>query len=253
MRYRSLLCGLAVLAAPVAPAFAGESLRGSRASIRHQHEVAREADLTFLRTPAQIREFVASERLEQVTSNAHLTIAKVSFPYTRPIVKVFLERLAAQYFAATGEKLVVTSLTRPTSSQPRNASPYSVHPAGIAVDFRVPRKSEDRFWLEATLLMLEGDGLLDVTRERRPPHYHVAVFPDEYEAYVTARLAAEAQTPAGDVSPTSATDAIESEREIPVVQPAAEPDDQRPSIALIGLFGGLALSLSAGGLLLRRT
>jgi hypothetical protein len=43
---------------PVVPAFANADLRGSRTSIRHQHEVAKDADLTFLRTPSQIREFV---------------------------------------------------------------------------------------------------------------------------------------------------------------------------------------------------
>src|SRR5690349_20285718 len=191
MRHRSLLSGILALAIPVAPAFAGADLGGSRASIRHQHDVAMEADLTFLRTPAQVREFVKKERLEQVTPTADLSIAKVSFPYTRPIVKTFIERLAAQYHAATGEKLVVTSLTRPTSRQPSNASPFSVHPAGIAVDFRVPSASDDRFWLEATLLMLEGQGVLDVTRERRPPHYHVAIFPDEYTTYLAGVMARE--------------------------------------------------------------
>lgn len=240
------------LVIPVAPAFAVADLSGSRASIRHQHEVAKDADLTFLRTPAQIREFVEKERLELVTSTSVLTINKVSFPYVRPIVKQFLERLAAQYHAATGEKLVVTSLTRPTSRQPRNASPYSVHPAGIAVDFRVPAQPGDRFWLEATLLMLEGSGVLDVTRERRPPHYHVAVFPEQYETYLAARAATETRTPVAEAA-TSVNDAIESVREIPVMQPAAEPGDTRPTIALIGLLTGLALTLSAGGLMLRRT
>jgi hypothetical protein len=252
MRHRSLRSAILALVIPVAPAFANADLRGSRTSIRHQHEVAKDADLTFLRTPAQVREFVEKERLELVTSTSDLTITRVSFPYARPIVKTFLERLAAQYRAATGEKLVVTSLTRPTSRQPRNASPYSVHPAGIAVDFRVPAQADDRFWLEATLLMLEAEGVLDVTRERRPPHYHVAVFPEQYETYLAARLAAEAKTPAAETA-TSVDDAIESVREIPVLQPAAEPGDARPPIALIGLLTGLALTLSAGGLMLRRT
>lgn len=187
-----------------------------------------------------------------VTSTADLEIAKVSFPYTRPLVKQFIERLAAQYRAATGERLVVTSLVRPTSRQPRNASPYSVHPAGIAVDFRVPASSNDRFWLEATLLMLEGEGVLDVTRERRPPHYHVAIFPEEYETYLSKRLAAETKTSVAEKPATSVDAAIESVGEIPVVQPADE-QGLRPSIALIGLFAGTALTLSAGGLLLRRT
>ena len=252
MRFRSPLVFLLALGAPVASAFAGESLRGSRASVRHQHEVAREADLTFLRTPAQVREFVEKERLELVTSTNDLTVSKVSFPYARPIVKVFLDRLAAQYHAATGEKLVITSLTRPTSRQPRNASPYSVHPAGIAVDFRVPAESRNRFWLEATLLMLESEGVLDVTRERRPPHYHVAIFPEQYETYVAERLAADAGTPAADESATSAPQDVESVETTPVVQATTESGDQVPPVALIVGLAGAALTLGAGGLLRRR-
>ena len=251
MRHRSLLSGILALVIPVAPAFADADLGGSRTSIRHQHEVAKDADLTFLRTPAQVREFVAKERLEPVTSSADYSIAKVSFPYTRPIVKTFIERLAAQYHAATGEKLVITSLTRPTSRQPRNASPYSVHPAGIAVDFRVPAASADRFWLEATLLMLESEGVLDVTRERRPPHYHVAIFPDEYSTYLAARLAKEAETPTpvAEEAATSVDRAIES---VGAAVAPAEPDNYSPSIALIAATAGLALTLGAGSLLLRR-
>ena len=239
---------------------AGGELRGSRASVRHQHEVAKESDLTFLRTAAQIQEFVMQERLEAVYSTAHLTVSKVSFPYVRPLVKQFLDRLAAQYYAATGKKLVVTSLTRPTSRQPRNASPLSVHPAGIAVDFRVPAHSADRFWLEATLLMLESEGVLDVTRERRPPHYHVAVFPEQYESYLAARHPREALMPAVDESTTSVESApalsganmIESLRDLPVVQPAQEQGEHGPPISLIVALAGVALTLGAGGLILRR-
>jgi LysM repeat protein len=41
-------------------------------------------------------------------------------------------------------------------------------------------------WLEKTLLSLEKQGVLDVTRERRPPHYHVALFPQPYTRYVAS-------------------------------------------------------------------
>jgi hypothetical protein len=34
------------------------------------------------------------------------------------------------------------------------------------------------------LLSLEDKVVLDVTRERNPAHYHVAVFPRQYERYV---------------------------------------------------------------------
>ena len=40
--------------------------------------------------------------------------------YARPEVVLFLERLGKQYREACGEPLVVTSLTRPKSSQPHS-------------------------------------------------------------------------------------------------------------------------------------
>lgn len=184
-----LLLATALVTFPAASVHAAAALQlgGSQASMRRQHEVAEDLDLTFLRTPAQVRAFVKQERLEKVPGNAHYTMAKVTFPYARPAVKTFIERLAAQYHAYSGDKLVVTSLTRPTSRQPRNASRLSVHPAGIAVDFRIPNGRRNRKWLEKALLSLERTGVLDATRERRPPHYHVAVFPERYEAYIAKR------------------------------------------------------------------
>jgi LysM repeat protein len=118
--------------------------------------------------------------------NADYELAAVSHPYARPAVKLFVERLSAQYRSACGEKLVVTSLTRPVQQQPRNASDLSVHPAGMAVDMRISRKRSCVRWLEKTLLSLEKQGVLDVTRERRPPHYHVALFPQPYTRYVAS-------------------------------------------------------------------
>jgi hypothetical protein len=113
----------------------------------------------------------------------------VSFPYARPEVDLFLRRLAGQYHAACGERLVVTSLTRPTTRQPRNASDRSVHPTGMAVDLRYSWSRGCRAWLERVLLDLERAGVLDATLERHPAHYHVAIFPRAYDAYVERLVA----------------------------------------------------------------
>ena len=181
---------IALAATPLLTAGAG-SLRGSRESMEHQYEVAREEDVAFLRTPADVREQIETQQLERVAPNADIVLANVSYPYARHEVTLFIERLAAEYRAATGHPLVVTSLTRPTSKQPSNAHPLSVHPAGLAVDLRVPADAAARAWLEAKLMSLEDRNILDVTRERHPPHYHVAVFPEEYQSYENARVAEE--------------------------------------------------------------
>jgi hypothetical protein len=174
------------LLTPAASAIAGE-LDGSRASVRKAHRVARREEYTFLRTAAQVREFVKTAKLERVSSSKHVLVNNVSFPYARPQVRQFIERLGAQYHAVTGDRLVITSLTRPLSRQPRNASALSVHPTGMAFDLRIPKKAWQRVWLERTLLALEDQVVLDVTKERSPAHYHVAVFPREYERYLAAQ------------------------------------------------------------------
>jgi hypothetical protein len=107
----------------------------------------------------------------------------VSYAFARPEVRDFVERFAASYRDATGSRLVVTSLTRPTSAQPANAHKLSVHPAGMAVDLRVPAAGTDRAFLESSLLAMEKAGVLDVTRERSPAHYHVAVFAEAFSRY----------------------------------------------------------------------
>jgi hypothetical protein len=150
-----------------------------------QDAAAHRNDFTFIRTPAQLYRFVKAGWLVRVRPNENLMLHGVSYPYARPEVALFVRRLGAEYRAACGRKLVVTSLTRPEDRQPKNASRRSVHPTGMAVDLRYSSSRVCRRWIERVLLNLEGAGILEATRERYPPHYHVAVFPERYSAYVT--------------------------------------------------------------------
>jgi hypothetical protein len=186
--------GAALALASVACAGTAQAaeLGGSLTSMKQQYSVALDHQYTFLKTPAQVREYVANGRLEELSGNADYVLYKVSFPYARPEVRIFVERLAADYRATTGGMLVVTSLTRPDALQPRNAHQLSVHPAGMAVDFRSPDDATSRQWLEKTLLSMEKDRLIDATRERHPPHYHVAVFREPFLAYAKRRDAEDA-------------------------------------------------------------
>lgn len=152
--------------------------------MRRQNAVAQQQDYTFLKTSGDVWNFVSKGLLVPVRGNSNYKVEDTSFPYARPAVKLFVERLGQQYRNACGERLVVTSLTRPLSRQPANASDLSVHPAGMAVDVRRSRKASCRRWVERTLASLEAQGVLDATRERRPPHYHVAIYPNSYTRYV---------------------------------------------------------------------
>jgi hypothetical protein len=187
---RQYVPALAALLLALLPASTNaQSLRGSSASLTRQNRAAERHDFTYLRTASQVRQYVEAGYLVEVPARgAHHEVARgVSFPYARPAVRTFVARLAEQYHHACGEKLVVTSLTRPMSRQPRNASDRSVHPTGMAMDLRRSRRPACQRWIERVLLDLERAGVLEATRERRPPHYHVALYPEPYTAHV-ARL-----------------------------------------------------------------
>ena len=188
VRRLSLLVWLSVFLA-LGVEIQGQALRGSEASVTRAFARAEDHDFTFLRNGAHVQRFVAAGYLVRLKSSRDFLLHDVSFPFGRPEVKLFVQRLGGQYRRACGEELVVTSLTRPLSEQPHNASTFSVHPTGMAVDFRTSLNSVCRYWLESTLLYLEAAGVLEATRERRPSHYHVVVFPKLYAAYVSEVMA----------------------------------------------------------------
>ena len=176
----------AVCAVAVAAPASAQSLRGSPASLDVQNQQARNHDFTYLNRGQDVARLVGAGLLVPLEGSSHYQLMNVSFKVARPEVRLFVERLSAQYVRACGEPLVVTSLTRPKAYQPRNASPRSVHPTGMALDLRVPTDARCRRWLESTLLALEGRKVLDATLERNPLHYHVALFPGPYVAYVAS-------------------------------------------------------------------
>lgn len=165
------------------------SLLGSATSVRRMDREANRHNFTRLEDGKDVRRFVRLGLLVPIYGNRNYRLSSVSFPYVRPEVRTFIERFTAQSRQVCRGILTVTSSTRPTRRQPRNASPRSVHPTGMAVDFRIPRDPECRTWVENTLKILEGERVLEATRERRPPHYHVAVFPSAYAKYLSAKNA----------------------------------------------------------------
>ncbi|HEX4962118.1 MAG TPA: DUF5715 family protein [Thermoanaerobaculia bacterium] len=200
IRQRRRFAAFCLLSLPASLADA-QSLLGSRESMQRQDEQAQEHGYTYMRTTADVRDFAKRGLLVRLRGNADYDIEsdEVSFPYARPEVKLFVERLADQYRSACGEKLVVTSLTRPITRQPWNASVLSVHPTGMAADLRKSSSSACRNWLENTLLDLEGKGVLEATKEQYPPHYHVALFPSPYLRYIGSGQLPPVEVAADDV------------------------------------------------------
>jgi LysM repeat protein len=163
-----------------------QTLKGSPASVKKQYDLAQSYGFNFIQTASEVAPNVKSGELHKVSPGRHIELHDVSYPYAVSETVLFLDRLSQQYHDACGEKLTVTSLLRPVNNQPANAVALSVHPSGMAVDLRIPEKRKCRSWLEGTLLSLEKERVLDVTRERRPAHYHVAVYAEQYETRVAA-------------------------------------------------------------------
>lgn len=249
--HRLIIASLVSLFLVAPPARSNEvavSLRGSPNSMERQNTVATSLGYDFVETSDALSTLVEEGELVVMPGNGDYDVLEtVSYPYARPEVRLFVERLAAQYSEATGEKLVVTSLIRPLSEQPRNSHELSVHPAGIAIDFRISSRRASQQWLESVLLKLERQALLDVTRERWPAHYHVALFPQAYRAHVSALIGAEAFAQAMDYD-------AEPEEEPIEVETTAAPAPERTAAAAVApiegdTLGGKHLAVVAGVLL----
>lgn len=139
-------------------------------------------------TEAEREAAIAAQRIVPLPGNEHYTLSGVSSPYVLPVGRMFVERLAEQYHEADCGILTVTSAHRFPNAQPGNASRWSVHPMGAAVDLRIPADEMCRSWLHDTLLAIESQGRVDATQETRPPHFHVVVDPGQYGTFLQNRL-----------------------------------------------------------------
>lgn len=182
-----------------------QTLKGSAESINKQYRTAIAYGFSFVNTAQSLNSHLNTNQLVRVSPDRYMALHDVSYPYAVQGTKLFLSRLSAQYYSMCGEKLTVTSLLRPKDRQPANSVARSVHPTGMAVDLRIPSKAKCRTWLENTLLSLERERVLDVTRERYPPHYHVAVYSRDYETRVAGLAGSKAvETAAATVADNAA-------------------------------------------------
>jgi hypothetical protein len=169
---RAILTGLGLLMA--GGAAGAQSLRGSPASVNRMYSQAVTSDLEFLRSRKSLLEAVNDGELVPINLTNDLDLERVKYPYALPATRDFVNSFARKYHASCGERLVVTSAARPRGEQPRNASPKSVHPTGMAVDFRKPTGACLKY-MRTELLAMEKAGTLEATEERHPVHFHVAV------------------------------------------------------------------------------
>lgn len=186
----AVLLALSALARPAA----SQTLRGSPESVERMYQEAQREQLQFSETAGDVQAAAASGSLVRLTTGRDVTLRNVAFPYVTPATLTFVERLGRAHHVACGKPLMITSAARPTTRQPANSVAESVHPTGMAVDLRKPTGRCLR-WLRATLLDLEDAGVIEATEERRPPHFHVAVFPTAYTRYAATHDVPAAEPP----------------------------------------------------------
>lgn len=181
-----------------------QSLRGSPASVDLMYTTAEGEQLLFLRTTADVYEAARVGALKLITFTDDLELDHATFPFVLPATKRFADSFARAYHEGCGERIGVTSGARPMDKQPRNASPKSVHPTGMAVDFRKPRNPVCLQWMRQNLLKLEDAHVIEATEERHPAHFHVAVLHQDHEPRfqlaAVAPDAGKAQTEGGKVA-----------------------------------------------------
>ena len=110
-----------------------------------------------------------------------------SVAYVLSSTLTFFRNLSEAYNAAGCGRLMVNNVLRlDDRRRPRNASPHSVHPRGMAVDLRIIHLSPHCYGvLERLLQAAEANGEADVTLENNPRHFHVVVVPRQTPRLVT--------------------------------------------------------------------
>jgi len=188
LRVTIALIGLASTAA------SAQTLKGSKESVDLMYNAAETRDLQFFRTPDDVYAAAMAGSLKMISMTEDLEVDKAGWPFVLPTTLRFADSIATQYHQGCGERIVVTSGARPLDKQPRNASPKSVHPTGMAIDFRKPKNPACLKWLRTSLVELEDRGVIEATEEKHPAHFHVAVLHQRSVPHI--------QMAAGDVALT---------------------------------------------------
>lgn len=232
----------AVFCFVAASGVSAQSLRGSRASVDRMYTRAVRNDLDFYYSSKGVYESVRDGELVMISITMDLTLEDVSYPFVLPRTRDVLNEFGRRYRAACGERLVVTSAARPRREQPRNASPKSVHPTGMAIDFRRPL-GDCLTYMRRELMLLERQGVLEATEERRPVHFHIAVlqrgrFAPAVPAIATATVAPEVPGAPSVSAVDSAGGAVEVARPAPTIYVVKKGD----TLSEIGQRFGLSVS-----------
>ena len=164
--------------------------RPSRESLLRQNEEIDRLDLPRIQNDNQLHELIANQELLPIVASRALRIAPglaADRRYCRPWTRDFLEDLSEAYYNQFHNQIQVNSAVRTVKVQKklrrhnRNAAPESgeyasSHLAGITVDIQRRGMTRQQIqWMEAYMMPLKEQGLIEPEEERRQWVFHVAV------------------------------------------------------------------------------
>jgi len=171
------------------------TLVGSKAARAAENRAADDAGLVRLRDTSQLKGLIARKLLVRIVSGQAYVLDDTLgecdpsnrdlYAHVRPWTKKFLDTVLGVGYRKFGEAYTLTSMVR-TKTYVRclmrrnaNAVADSTHLTGATVDISTLHLSRANVaWLRETLLMLERQGLVRATEERRAQAcFHVLVLP----------------------------------------------------------------------------
>lgn len=180
-------------------------LRGCRASLQEQNDVAREDELSRIQDNAMLTRFVRKGYLVEIPAQGKGYVIDGRIPhnyrYTRPWTLTFLGRLGSQYYTRFDSRFKVTSAVRTVERQRildrRNVNASSAdgelvssHLYGATIDIsKKGMTGEQLRWMRETLIRLDEKDVIDAVEERATNCFHVCVYRDEYKNYVKSKAA----------------------------------------------------------------
>lgn len=164
--------------------------RPSRDSLLRQNAEIDRMELPRIQNQAELDQLVASGDLVSLPEGETLRIDPRLDPdrrYCRPWTRDFLQDLSGAYFTEFHDQIQVNSAVRTVQVQKklrrhnRNAAPEkgetaSSHLAGITVDIQRRGMTREQIaWMQAYMMPLKDQGLIEPEEERRQWVFHVAV------------------------------------------------------------------------------
>lgn len=165
------------------------TLAGSVSEKREEDNAVAALKLSKFTTLQSLKDAIQRGEMVTVKDGPHYILRGVGeedprnaslYASLRPHTKKMVDAIAAKFYAAFGQKLTISSLSRTESyvdilrKKNANASKTSTHMYGTTLDFTKTGMSQAQLeWMRKTLAEMEQSGILVATEEWKEPCFHI--------------------------------------------------------------------------------